>query len=104
MFFLLLTSLSEHIGFARAYGVATLACVGLVTYYVVKVLGSIAAGTAFGTGLALLYGALFLLLRAEDYALIAGSLLVCAVLAGVMVGTRRVNWYQVASHEEKAVG
>lgn len=102
MFFLLLTALSEHLGFAKAYAFATLACVGLVTVYVVRVLRSIIAGTAFGAGLLALYGALFLLLRAEDYALIAGALLVFAILAAVMVGTRRIDWYQLTAGEKKA--
>jgi inner membrane protein len=95
IFFLLLAALSEHLAFALAYSIATLACVGLVTAYVVHVLDSAAAGSAFGGALAALYGALYLLLKAEDYALLAGSVLLFALLAAAMIATRRIDWYRL---------
>ena len=45
--------------------------------------------------LSVLYGCLYLLLRLEDYALLAGSIGVFAMLALVMFLTRRVDWYQL---------
>lgn len=95
IFFLLLTALSEHVVFDLAYAIAALACVGLVTFYVVHVLRSPAPGLVFGAGLALLYGALYLLLNAEDYALLAGAMLLFALLGGVIVFTRHVDWYRL---------
>jgi inner membrane protein len=102
VFFLLLTALSEHIAFGAAYAAATLACVGLITGYLVRVLESKRAGLAFGGALAALYGLLYALLRAEDYSLLGGSLLLFALLAAVMLGTRRVDWYRLAA-ERSAV-
>ncbi len=96
MFFLLLTALSEHIAFAAAYCAATLACVGLVTAYLVRVLHSTRLGLAFGAALAALYAMLYALLRAEDYSLLGGALLLFALLAGVMIATRKVDWYALA--------
>lgn len=92
MFFLLLLSFSEHIGFAAAYAVSAVACVGLITFYVTHVLDNTAQGAAFGLGLASLYGLLYGILSSEDYALLMGTLLVFGVLAAVMVLTRRVSW------------
>ena len=92
MFFLLLLSLSEHMGFGLAYLVAAVACVGLISYYVRHVLGSAGQGLAFGVALASLYGLLYGILSSEDYALLMGSLLVFGLLAMVMVLTRRVSW------------
>jgi inner membrane protein len=92
MFFLLLLSFSEHIGFAAAYAVSATACVGLIGYYVSHVLASRAQGAGFGAALAALYGLLYMILSSEDYALLTGSLLVFGVLALVMVLTRRVSW------------
>ena len=43
-------------------------------------------------GLCVLYGVLYLVLQSEQHALLAGSLLVFAVLAGVMLLTRHVKW------------
>ena len=95
LFYLLLLSLSEHLGFALAYAIAATACVALIGFYVSHVLGSARRGTAFAGLLALLYGLLFGVLGAEDYALLLGSLLVFAVLAGFMWLTRKLDWYSV---------
>ena len=42
-----------------------------------------------------LYGFLYLLLRLEDYALLAGSAGLFIVLAFVMYVTRRMDWYEL---------
>lgn len=96
VFFLLLVSLSEHIGFALAYLAAAAACTALLAYYGSFVLGAWRAGAAFGAAIALLYGALYALLQLEQAALMLGSLLLFAVLASVMVATRRVDWSALA--------
>jgi len=95
MFFLLLTALSEHIAFALAYSAATLACVTLIGAYVGYVMRSAAMGSAFGAALGALFGVLYMLLRAEDYALLAGSILLFVLLAALMLATRRVDWYEL---------
>jgi inner membrane protein len=101
MFFLLLTALSEHIDFAPAYAVATLACVGVITAYLIRVLRSAALGLAFGAALASLYGMLYALLKAEDHSLLGGSILLFALLAGVMIVTRRVDWHALTGRREQ---
>jgi inner membrane protein len=93
MFFLLLTALSEHIDFALAYVIATVACVGLITAYLMRVLKSTRSGLAFGAALSSLYAMLYALLKAEDYALLGGALVLFGLLAAVMLATRRVDWY-----------
>lgn len=93
MFFLLLTALSEHIDFAAAYGIATLACAGLISGYLGRVLRSAFIGLGFGIALTALYAMLYALLKAEDYSLLGGSLLLFGLLAAVMIATRRVDWY-----------
>src|SRR5436190_2002269 len=97
MFFLLLTALSEHIDFAAAYAIASFACVGLVTGYLVRVLRSAGIGLAFGGALAALYAMLYALLKAEDYSLLGGSLLLFGLLAALMIATHRVDWYGLGS-------
>lgn len=97
IFFLLLLSLSEHIAFGLAYLVAALACIGLIGYYVGHVLRSRTRGFGFAAMLGLLYAALYGLLMSEDNALVLGAGLLFVVLAAIMVATRRVDWYQVAS-------
>jgi inner membrane protein len=92
MFFLLLISFSEHIGFASAYLLSATACVGLITFYIRHALGSLPHALGFGAALAALYALLYGILSSEDYALLMGALLVFGLLAAVMVLTRKVNW------------
>jgi inner membrane protein len=96
IFFLLLLSLSEHIAFAWAYLSAAVACVGLIGFYLGNVLRSRARGLGFAAMLGLLYAALYGLLVSEDNALVLGAGLLFAILAAIMVATRKVDWYQVS--------
>lgn len=98
-FYLLLLSLSEHLGFAVAYLISAGACVVLIGFYVCHVLRSIAHGLGFSAGLAALYGVLYGLLSAEDYALLMGSLLLFGLLGTVMVLTRKLDWYGVGKRK-----
>jgi inner membrane protein len=51
----------------------------------------------------LLYAVLYGLLLSEDNALVLGSMLLFAALAVLMVLTRKVDWYHLASAQpEKA--
>lgn len=95
LFFLLLVGLSEHIAFLAAYLIASLACIVLLGFYLAHVLGNWRRGMGFGCALGLLYGALYGLLNSESNALVLGSILLFAILAAIMVATRKVDWYQV---------
>lgn len=94
-FYLLLLSLSEHIGFALAYIISSIACVTLIGFYVSYVLRSFRRGLGLTCGLALLYSLLYGLLSAEDYALLMGSILLFALLGTFMLLTRKVDWYSI---------
>src|SRR6185369_7410331 len=95
IFFLLLLSLSEHLRFDVSYAIAAAAYVGLLTFYGAHLLRGWGPGLVFGAGVAALYGALYALLQMEQTALVIGAVLLFVVLAGVMVLTRRVDWYRL---------
>jgi inner membrane protein len=95
VFYLLLLSLSEHVGFDRAYLAAAAATIGLLAWYWGRVVNGVRQGWTMGLTLAGLYGFLYLLVRLEDYALLAGSLGLFGLLATLMYLTRRVNWYDL---------
>jgi inner membrane protein len=65
----------------------------LLGVYLAGAMDSPKSGAASGGVLGLLYGLLYLLVTSDDYALLAGSLGLFAVLAAAMVLTRKVNWY-----------
>lgn len=93
VFYLLLISLAEHIAFHWAYAIAALCCSGLILVYVVHILRSLRAAALFSAMISALYGVLYVIVGAEDYALLMGSILVFGVLAVLMYVTRRVDWY-----------
>ncbi len=97
IFFLLLVALSEHIEFGLAYLIASVACIGLLDYYVSHVLRSWLRGLGFAAMLATLYGALYGLLISEDNAMALGAGLLFLILAAIMVVTRKIDWYSVGA-------
>ncbi len=97
LFYLLLVSLSEHISFGASYAIATLACAGLIGVYLKGALGQSRLAAVFSVGIALLYAMLYSILRSEDFALLMGTFLLFAMLATVMLLTRRIDWYEMGA-------
>lgn len=97
LFFLLVVALSEHVRFAAAYVIAAGACSSLLAFYVSYVLKSLWRGLGFAGLMGLLFGVLYALLQAEDYALLMGALLLFGILAIVMILTRRLDWFALGS-------
>jgi inner membrane protein len=95
LFYLLLVSISEHTGFDVAYLVSSTAATLLIGGYSRAVLNGTRQALSVVASLAALYGFLYLLLRLEDYALIAGSIGMFVILAFVMFITRRMDWYNL---------
>ena len=93
LFFLLLVALSEKIVFWQAYAAAACASVALLAVYFSAILQGWRRGLSLGGFAAILYAALYGLLASEDNALLLGALLVFAMLAALMLVTRKVDWY-----------
>jgi len=100
LFYVLLLSLSEHIGFLRSYILSAAACVFLIGAYVSGVLGSMQRAATLVGLLIALYALLYGLLGAEEYALLLGSILVFALLAAVMLLTRTLDWYAFSRKDD----
>ena len=93
LFYLLLLSISEFIGFSWAYLTAAVASTVLITWYCNFFLGGGARTLMIGAGLAGVYTFLYITLRQQDYALLMGAIALFIVLAIVMYVTRKVDWY-----------
>lgn len=101
LFYLLLLSLSEHVGFLKAYVLATTMTSLLISAYSAKVLVKpMRALAIFGLLLAL-YACLYFILNLEDYALLFGSLLLFALLSAVMYLTRNIEWFALVKNTNK---
>jgi len=99
VFYLLLLSLSEHIDFSWAYGISVLACCSLLMLYLRHVLYRFSAALIFSGALACLYSVLFVILQAEDMAQLMGTILVFAILAALMISTRKFDWYNITNFD-----
>ncbi len=95
LFYLLLLSFAEHMGFAVAYAIASGATVVLTSLYAVSALASRLRALMVAMVLTALYGMLYFILKSEDNALLTGSCVLFSALAGTMYFTRNINWYRV---------
>jgi inner membrane protein len=95
VFYLLLISISEHAGFDLAYGVSSVVITLLIGGYSRAVLRGTRQAGSVACSLCALYGFLYLLLRLEDYALLAGAAGLVVVLAFLMFVTRGMDWYEL---------
>ena len=93
IFYLLLLSISEFVGFGLAYLIAAVASTLLITWYCRFFLGGGVRTLMIGAGLAGVYTFLYITLRQQDYALLLGAIALFVVLAVVMYVTRKVDWY-----------
>ena len=93
LFFLLLLTFAEHIGFSLAYALSTAASIALIGGYSITVLQARKRAGIFAAALIALYAFVFMTLRAQNYALLAGSVGLWLMLAAVMYLTRRVDWH-----------
>ena len=93
LFYLLLLSMTEHVGFNLAYGVSALLVVFLVSTYAYWI--TLKTRIAFTTLFVLLalYTFLFVTLQIQDYALLIGTFGLLVTLGIIMYVTRRIDWF-----------
>lgn len=99
-FYVLLLSLAEHIGFGAAYIAASAATGSMLSLYVGKALASTRSGIVMFAMFAAVYGFLYMILRLEDYALLAGALMGFVALTAVMFTTLKIDWSSSERLEE----
>ena len=91
IFFLILVALAEHIGFTTAYIVASGIVVVINTLYCAAILPRRSISILVGVVLAAIYGILYTILKAEDFALLGGTALLVVALTVTMYFTRRIH-------------
>lgn len=101
LFYMLLLSLAEHVGFDIAYGISAAASVVLISGYSASILLRRSRAALMAAVLTALYAFLYLTLKAESFALLAGSIGLWIVLATVMYLTRGINWYAAGASDQK---
>lgn len=91
LFPLLLLSAGEHLGFVAAYTLAAASVVAQTAWYTWHATRQRRFTVLFATGSAALFAYLYLLLQAENWSLLGGSLALFAALTGLMYATRNIG-------------
>lgn len=94
MFYTLLISISEHSSFLKAYLIASIAVIALITLYSKSILKNIKFPLFILASLSGLYGFIYVIIQLENYALLVGSIGLFAILATVMYASRKIDWEQ----------
>ncbi len=97
IFYLLLLSVAEQVGFDLAFLASAAATVALISAYAGWVFESRRRGAVAFLAFGLLYGLIYVLMRLEDLALLVGAVASFAAIAAVMYLTRRLDWYGATS-------
>lgn len=93
IYYTLIVSISEHIGFNAAYMIASVATIILISLYATTFLAKKIAGILAAL-LSLFYGFIYFLTQQEDYALLIGSIGLFLVIAVLMYISRHINWQE----------
>jgi inner membrane protein len=96
VFYLLLLSLSEQLGFFWAYVISATAVVGQTAAYTLGTTRRPQFALGFGAGLGGLYAFLYVLMQMESYSLLSGAIAMFLVLSALMWMTRNLNRLQPA--------
>ncbi|MDR1527873.1 MAG: cell envelope integrity protein CreD [Dysgonamonadaceae bacterium] len=93
LFYSLLLSISEQIGFVWAYLIASMATISLILFYAHSIFKDKKPTVLLGIILTMLYVFLFVVLQLEDMALLIGSLGLFLILGIIMFVSRKIQWY-----------
>ena len=92
MFYTLLVSISEHSNFLKAYLIAGISVILLITLYSKSILKTFKFPLFIGASLSALYAFIYVIIQLENYALLVGSIGLFLILAIVMFVSRKIDW------------
>jgi len=93
MFYTLLVSISEHSNFLKAYIIAGVSVVLLITLYSKSILKNLKFSALIGLSLTALYAFIYVIIQLENYALLVGSIGLFLILTAVMFVSRKIDWH-----------
>lgn len=93
IYYTLLLSFSEHLGYNLAYLISSLATVMLVSLYTRTFLSNWLMVSFFFGVISFFYGFIFVIIQLQDYSLLLGSIGLFLVIAAIMYFSRNIKWY-----------
>lgn len=99
IYYTLLLSFSEQVGYNLAYGISTLATVILISLYSVSFLQSKGLVALFTSLLVIFYSFIFIIILQQDFSLLLGSIGLFLIVGALMYFSRGIKWYGEAASE-----
>lgn len=96
IYYTLLLSFSEHVGYNLAYIISSLATVGLIGAYSTTFLKNKKLTALFVTLLAIFYTFVYVIILQQDFSLLLGSIGLFIIVGSLMYFSRKVRWYSEA--------
>ncbi len=96
IYYTLLLSFSEHVGYDLAYLFSSMATVILVSLYATTFLPVKKLAILFSLLLVIFYTFIFVIILQQDYSLLLGSLGLFLIVSLLMYFSRKVKWYRQA--------
>jgi len=96
IYYTLLLSFSEHVGYNIAYVAASVATVILISLYSISFFHNIKLTLLFSFLLMIFYAFIFVIILQQDFSLLLGSVGLFLIVGFLMYFSRKVNWYKEA--------
>jgi inner membrane protein len=93
IYYTLLLSLSEHLGYNIAYLISSLATVILVSLYSKTFLPDVKLTILLAMLMVVFYGFIFIIILQQDFSLLIGSIGLFVIIAMLMYFSRKIAWY-----------
>lgn len=96
IFYVLLIALSEQMAFKWAFLLSAASIISIVGYYFYFISRSLKVTILFSMMFTFIYGFIYIILNAEAYSLLIGSLGLLTLISLVIHFTRNIDWYKSA--------
>lgn len=92
IYYILLLSFSEQIGYNYAYLVSSVSTIGLISAFTSSLLGNKGVAVLFAFILSVFYGFIFILIQLEELSLMFGGIALFLVVATLMYFSRKIDF------------
>jgi inner membrane protein len=92
IYYTLLLSFTEQLGYNMAYLIASVATIALVSVFISSLLKNKGAAALFALILSVIYIFIFVIIQLEDLALMIGSIALFIITGLLMYFSRKINW------------
>ena len=97
IFYVLLLSISEHLGFNWAYLISSILTIGLIVVYISAIFKNKQMPVVLGSLLSVIYSFIYIILQLEEFSLLVGAVGLFFALGATMILTRKINWYNIGN-------